>query len=332
MIAVVIAGFAAAIAPAHAQDASETRKPFAFGLWGDMPYAAAGDHAKMPALIASMNAAPIAFSIYDGDIKDGGSQCTDDVYSAAIAMFNQFKKPVVYVPGDNEWTDCHRTSNGGYDNLERLAYLRKTMFATAESFGAETMKLERQGKPGEKFAENARFSRGGVMFVTLNIPGSNNNKINDDKSCTNKSARTPAQCEADNTEFAERDAANIAWMREAFAKAKADKAAGVMVVIQANPGFDWPETDGVDESRLPGYSGYFAFMDALTEETRGFDGQVVLVHGDTHFFRVDKPLAPRNFTRVETFGSPFIHWVRATVDPASPEVFTFEPVIVPANK
>ena len=122
---------------------------FAFGLWGDMPYAKAKDGPKIPALIADMNKSDIAFSLYDGDIKDGSSKCTDDAFDDAIKMFGEFKKPVVYVPGDNEWTDCHRMNNGGYDNLERLAYLRKTMFANGGVFGAENCRVDHQGKPGE---------------------------------------------------------------------------------------------------------------------------------------------------------------------------------------
>ena len=50
---------------------------FTFGLWGDMPYAKAKDQEKMPALLDSINSSDIAFSIYDGDIKDGSSKCTD---------------------------------------------------------------------------------------------------------------------------------------------------------------------------------------------------------------------------------------------------------------
>jgi hypothetical protein len=38
-----------------------------------------------------------------------------------------------------------------------------------------------------------------------------------------------------------------------------------------------------------------------------------------------------NFTRVETFGPPDMHWVRATVDPSDPNLFQFEPVVVKAN-
>ncbi len=35
---------------------------------------------------------------------------------------------LVYTPGDNEWTDCHRSNNGKYDPLERLAALRNGFF------------------------------------------------------------------------------------------------------------------------------------------------------------------------------------------------------------
>jgi hypothetical protein len=312
-------------------------RAFTVGLWGDMPYAKAKDGPKIPALIADMNASDIAFSFFDGDTKDGSSKCTDDSYAEAIKRFNSFKKPVIYVPGDNEWTDCHRLNNGGYDNLERLAYLRKTMFAKPKTFGMQEILVEHQGKPGEKFAENVRFLHNGVMFVGLNIPGSNNNKVMSEKECAWQSARTPAQCAADNAEYQERDAANIAWMHAAFAQAKAEKAAGVMIVFQADPGFDVPETWNVDERLLPAYSGYTAFLDAVVQETRSYPGQVVLVHGDTHYFKIDKPLLDpthllANLTRVETFGSPNIHWVKATIDPASRDVFTFQPMIVEANK
>jgi hypothetical protein len=63
---------------------------------------------------------------------------------------------------------------------------------------------------------------------------------------------------------------------------------------------------------------------------------VVLVHGDTHYFKVDKPLIDQanlvpNLTRVETFGSPNVHWVRVDVAPGSRTVFTFTPMLVPGN-
>jgi len=310
--------------------------PFSFGLWGDMPYAKANDAPKMAALLADINASDLAFTIFDGDIKDGSSQCTDDVYDTAIATFAKLKTPTVYLPGDNEWTDCHRTNNGGYDSLERLDHVRKVLATKLESFGMTTMPLDRQGKPGEKFSENIRFAKDGVMFVGLNIPGSNNNKVGEGEDCTKKSARTPEQCAADNAEYAERDAANIAWMHDAFAAANAAKSAGLMIVFQGDLGFDLPETEDTDESRLPEKDGYAKFLDKLMEETKAFAGQVVIVHGDTHYFKIDKPLANAtslipNLTRVQTFGSPNVHWIKVSVDTSSREVFSFHPMIVPGN-
>ena len=311
---------------AHAQT-------FSFGLWGDMPYAKAGDEPKIPALIKSINQSDIAFSIYDGDIKDGSSRCTADIYFAALTMFGQLTKPVVYVPGDNEWTDCHRLNNGGYDALERLAYLRQTMFSAPGSLGKRKMALQHQGQPGEKFVENTRFSHNKIVFASFNIPGSNNNKIQGEKDCTNKSARTAAQCEAGNAEYAERDAANVLWMQQAFQAAKDQKARGLVLVFQADPGFDLPETQDIDESKAANVSGYRNFINAVVAQTEQFAGQVLLVHGDTHFFKVDKPLySPTrllpNLTRLQTFGSPLIHWVRVTVDAKNVNVFTIQPMIV----
>ena len=60
-------------------------------------------------------------------------------------------------------------------------------------------------------------------------------------------------------------------------------------------------------------------------------------HGDSHYFKVDKPInlssggMLANFTRVETFGAGQTHWVSLTVDPSDPNLFRFERRIVAAN-
>lgn len=309
------------------------RTSYTFGLWGDMPYKKYGDDAKLPAVLASINASDIAFSIYDGDIKDGSSKCTDDIYTDALAMFGSMKKPVVYVPGDNEWTDCHRSNNGGYDALERLGHLRRVLFPSTASLGQTTMPLEHQGRQGEKYVENTRFSQGPVVFAGFNVPGSNNNVILSEKECLSKSARNATQCDAANAEYLDRDAANVLWLQQTFDQAKAKGALGVVLVIQADPGFDLPETEDVDESQLPQYSGYRNFVAQIVKQTEGYAGQVLLVHGDTHFYKVDKPLySPTkllpNLTRLQTFGSPSLHWVKVTVDANAEQLFQIQPVIV----
>jgi hypothetical protein len=248
-------------------------------------------------------------------------------------MFNRMAQPVVYIPGDNEWTDCHRLNNGGYDGLERLAHVRQVMFATPLSFGQRKMPLQSQDDAQGLYKENKRFTRKGVTFVTFNIPGSNNNKVLDDKDCTQKSARTLAQCEQSQAEYLARDAANIAWLSASFEAAKTAKSRGIVLAFQGDPGFDLPETESVDESKAPSVSGYQAFLQHVVQETEQFNGQVLLVHGDTHFFKMDKPLhGPTrtlpNLTRLQTFGSPNMHWVKVNVNPKRPGLFDVEPMMV----
>jgi hypothetical protein len=84
-------------------------------------------------------------------------------------------------------------------------------------------------------------------------------------------------------------------------------------------------------------------LTTLRNEPIAFQKPVVYVHGDTHYFRVDKPLLDKdgkrleNFTRVETFGDNAVnrlndvHWVKALVDLASRDVFAFQAQTVPGN-
>jgi hypothetical protein len=200
------------------------------------------------------------------------------------------------------------------------------------------MPLVHQGPPGQAYAENTRWDFGDAVFVGINVPGSNNNRVHDmtGPECSDQSVRTPAACAADNAEYVDRNRADIDWVHQAFTHAKTRRARAVMVIMQADPGFDLPET-AVNERADPGHDGYTLLLDALIGETRAFAGEVVLVHGDTHFFKLDKPLVDQahlisNFTRLETFGSPNIDWVKVTADPRSRDYFVFEPMVVAANR
>ena len=59
----------------------------------------------------------------------------------------------------------------------------------------------------------------------------------------------------------------------------------------------------------------------------------MFVHGDTHTYHFDTPFkdesgAPiANALRLETYGSPFVGWVRVIVDPADPSLFSAEPML-----
>jgi hypothetical protein len=107
-----------------------------------------------------------------------------------------------------------------------------------------------------------------------------------------------------------------------------------MIVWQADPNFnnEQKQTNSHEWDAFPPY------VDKLRSLTEAFAGQVALVHGDSHYFKMDKPInrstgggVLTNFTRVETFGARNTHWVSATIDPDNPNLFAFEPHIVTAN-
>ena len=309
-------------------------RSYTVGLFGDMPYGAAG-RIEYPRLIADMNDARVQFSIFDGDLKAGGDgACTDALYTQSLAWFNSFERPVVVVPGDNDWTDCwgrYGPGTGGYDPLERLDHERQVFYPTDQTLGQHTMTVQRESDEAgyEPYRENARWVEGPVMFITLNVQGSNDNLPHAGVDGETRPASEIARMTA---EHQQREAANVHWLSESYVMATRLGLKGVLVDWQADPNFN-------NEQKLQPaqYDGFNEIVPELRKQVLAFPGQSALVHGDSHYFKEDKPLNYDNgqviakFTRVETFGAGNTHWVALTVDPHDPNLFEFSPRIVPAN-
>ncbi len=343
LTAAIMAGMALASGWSDQSRTHHRSKPhtYAIGLWGDLPYSDVQATTGVPNLIADMNSQKLAFTAHDGDLKSGSSECKDAVYTQALAYLNSLRAPAAFTPGDNDWTDCDRTA--GYSSLERLDFERKLMFSTAYSFGQHHMRQDVQATPlclavsgPAPCVENRRWTVGGVTYATLNIQGS----------CNNLCDTAP-----NAAEYAARNQADIVWMQQTFDVAKQQHSAAVMLITQADPGFDasdvtraplrdpktLAETDGQPD-------GYQSFLTALRDQVTSFKLPVAYVHGDSHYFRIDKPLLDskgqrvENFTRVETFGdhqengNNDVHWLKVQVDPSSREVFSYQNQIVPANR
>jgi hypothetical protein len=291
---------------------------FDFIAFGDMPYTVPADYARVDRLVDRINAARPAFSFFIGDTKSGSSPCTDEMILRTKRTFDRIEGALIYSVGDNEWTDCHRARAGGFDPIERLAFVRRTHFADANSLGRTPIRLVRQAdiEPARaKFVENSRWIHNDVLFVSVHVPGSNNNF-----------ETRPGAPE----EYFERNAANIAWIRDAFRLARAENRLGVVFGFQADM---WQE----DKPRDDVSSGYADTLAALTQGAIEFAKPVLMIHGDTHLLRVDQPLRdPRrrtvqNATRLMVMGADEIHAVRVIVDPAEPGLFGFMPLRVPEN-
>jgi hypothetical protein len=92
-------------------------------------------------------------------------------------MFETSKHPFVVTPGDNEWTDCHKRRVNPFDPLERLAKVREVFFPSDQSLGQRTITLTQQHNDPKysEYRENARWTHGNLLFVTVHMVGSNNN-------------------------------------------------------------------------------------------------------------------------------------------------------------
>ena len=288
---------------------------FSFGLIGDQQYNAAQEK-QFSAMLLAINSEPLAFVVHLGDFKAGGdSPCTDELFAARLAEFDQSTHPFIYTPGDNDWVDCRRPSNGAMDPLDRLRKLRELFFGAPKSLGRSTLPLSLQGDLFaadpilSRYRENAMWVHQGVVFATFNIQGSNDNLGFD---------------AANDAEQRERTRANILWLNAATKRAKSDDIIGMAVFSQANPGFE-------DSPAEVAKSAYVSFLKAFEAEAERLGKPILYVHGDSHQFRVDRPYKSpldrreiKNVTRVEGYGSPNVNWVRVTVGKQSGAPFSIE--------
>ena len=298
---------------------SASAERFSFIALGDTPYFLPGDYDAFGRLIARVNTLKPAFTLHVGDIISGQTRCDDALFLKVRDMFATFDGALVYTPGDNEWTDCHRPNSGRFDPVERLARVREMFFADpTRSLGKAPIKVTSQSADARyaKFVENARWERAGVVFATLHIPGSNNN-LQRDQAAVN--------------EYIERNAANLAWIDAIFAHAQESNAKGVVLAFQANLRFELepPQTDL--------RSGFNDTLIALKRNAIAWGKPVLLIHGDHHHLIIDQPLIGpgrkriMNVTRLMVHGEDEVHATIVGIDTDNPDLFSFTPVYIKEN-
>jgi hypothetical protein len=235
MIAVAIA-LLAAITAANAQ-----QRAFDFALIGDMPYTKVQEQ-EYQRVLAALNSNDLAFVAHIGDFQFDATPynrnpaiasmpCVDENYKAVYDSFQSIRHAFILTPGDNDWSDCWPLAAQKVDPIALLAKVRTMFFPEGKSLGQKPIAVRNQSTDPDfsKYRENLRWTMGDVMFVTLHIVGENDNF-----------GRTPEM----DAEHVERKAANIAWLKQAFAEAKAAGSRGLAILTQGNPGFEtaWPDS------------------------------------------------------------------------------------------
>lgn len=190
-------------------------------------------------IINDINASNLAFTIHDGDIgapydglqQDGYIGAVCDINGGTtledkIALLDTFSKPLIYTPGDNEWSDCF--SNFIYspfalnpsNNLDKIRQLSQS--DPTKSLGVKKMKIMRQ----PNYPENVMFSYGKILFVTINIPSGDN--------CPQLNVVDETVVLGDCSEADARQQANIQWLTLAFQEANAKDMKGVSITVHAD--------------------------------------------------------------------------------------------------
>ena len=232
-------------------------------MLGDVPYSGR-EVVELDRLIDEMNAAELAFVVHVGDIgtSNVAQGCGDAWLEERKKQFARIRHRFILVPGDNEWSDCARH---GLDPVARLQKWRELFCGSP------------QAAVQPDWCEHQRWEAGGRVFVTLNVPGNNNNR--------------------GHPELGPRMRAVERWLNEAVRLA--ERRDGLVIFMQANP---------FEQLRRDGYDG---LRDTLAALGRHMPGRITLIHGDTHLQRDDEPLP--GLRRIEVWGSPFVRWRREAV-------------------
>ena len=274
-----------------------------------------------------MNNNGVDFSLHTGDLKSGGTACNDTYFGRFQSLSNSLNYPTLYTPGDNEWTDCHRTNNLNFDPLDRLTYVRTRFFnPNGTSVLGKGTPIQTSSFNISPYVENQYFTWKNLMVSLLHVVGTNNNFY--DFGCPSTlNATIDPGCVKATAEFRARDAANILSLRKVFELAKQNSNTGIVINIQADmlPSGNSTVCNGLGltvanvASKIS--SGFHNFTTALLQETANYTGKVLLLHGDSHFFRDCNPSTLPNLRFVMVPGANSIAWVLATIDPSTPEVF-----------
>jgi hypothetical protein len=342
-----------ALAGNGAPDSAGSANVLTLAVFGDAPYGTTPtDTAELeatPAFIDAINADPkVDLVVHVGDIHSGKQYCTEAYDRAVFGLWSAFKDPLVYTPGDNEWTDCHKIAEGGGkwnaatqqvdfardasgalvdyaggDPVANLALVREVFFPRpGTTLGGRPKQVFSQAQyfdpmhPADaQFVENVIWMQSRTLFVVIDLPGGSNNDQDAWYGAPTMSTRQAG-------EGATRTAATLRWLDTAFALARNDANIDAIVVVgQADM---WDPEKGVSHQ-----AGFEPIVASLANHTLAFGKPVLMLNGDSHEFRSDNPLSAAdplhymhpaydvpNFHRVVVHGSTFpLEWTELTVDP-----------------
>jgi hypothetical protein len=258
-----------------------------------------------------------SFIVYDGNLKGETEPCRDSLYDARQQIFDTSRKPVILLPGGNDWTTCGLARAGSYDPVERLDFIRQLFFGDLNSLGQTPINVVRESDVARfrPFRENVRWHTNGVAFIGLNAPAPNNHYLS---------------AGGRNGEFEDRSIANAFWLEHAVESARRAEMRAVVVILQGDPDFTryerrdrfaWLRFSRGDTTR----DGFLELKRSLVKAAESFRGPMIVIHvSDTPIpkgFRIDQPLrndkgvVVANLTRIAVgLKKPQSQWLEVESD------------------
>ncbi len=292
---------------------------FSFAFIGDAPYGTEAIR-LFPSLVREVDADPdVSFVAHVGDVRGGDTDCGDETLRQAFNLFQTFDDGFWFTPGDNEWTDCHRS--GGFLPTERLTFIRSLFFPNPSlTTGGTPFAVETQALSAfiaqQPYVENTVFERECVTFAAIHVVGSNDGAEpwGSYPGDAGRGLAAGDQPEARLAEIAERRAAALAWIGRVFDQATLDGSEAVFLMMQAEPFDD---------------ANYGAVRAELVQRVAAFGKPVMLGHGDSHTYAFTPAYAGvPNLTRLEVPGEKAAQsqWLKVTAScrQGSPTVFAVE--------
>jgi hypothetical protein len=261
------------------------------------------DESALRDALSQTDADNLAFVVANG-IKSSAEPCSDQLYSQRKALLDEAKNGLILSLAASDWAGCKR-KNGRSAAMERLSRIRDLFFVDEFSFGSSKIPLMRQSTTPKfrSYGENARWEFDGIMFATINLPANNNHYLAD---------------AGRNSEFEDRVVANRDWLQKIFTAAKRKKLKGIVLFCDGNPlsGPNSPSLVDVNGNR----DGFAETRRQITALAAKFPGKVLVVHG-----QAERKRPPSNSVAWRgNLGDMNVAsgWVKFTVDPAMPALFT----------
>jgi hypothetical protein len=318
-VRVVIAGcFGIVAACAQAAAPTPARSiPLTFAIASDVVDKSDDDTPLRQMIDALGRERDLSLVIYDGNLKSETQSCNDTFYEARKRLFDTSRKPIVLLPGGDDWATCGLSRAGNYDPVERLDFIRQTFFGDSTALGQAAMPVIRESDVARfrPFRENVRWQAAGIEFVGLNAPAPNNHFLS---------------AGGRNGEFEDRSVANTFWLEHAAESARRSEMRAIVVVLQGDPDFmhyerrdrfAWLRFSRSEEKR----DGFLELKRALVRAAEAFHGPLIVIHDSNaqlaNGFRIDQPLRSdkgvvvTNLTRIEmNLKKPQSQWLEVTAD------------------